>query len=216
MKRAKRLLTSCIGPTGSLNNDKFLRAMLQLRNTPDPDCKLSPAQIIFGRQLRDAFGFLNKCPKFENPAIQDIWREAWRCKENALRTRFAKSVEQLNAHTRQLPELKIGERVFIQNQTGRHPNKWDRSGIVLENLGHDKYNVKIDGSGRITTRNRRFLRHYTLSQAPLPMINESWSSHAVCKTPARSNMSSKCKVVDMPQQPLGVQLDPASVQYPGF
>ena len=38
-----------------MNTDKFLRAILQLRNSPDPDCNLFPAQIIFGRPLRDAF-----------------------------------------------------------------------------------------------------------------------------------------------------------------
>ena len=162
VKKAKRLLKSCIGPGGSLNNDKFLRGMLQLRNTPDPECKLSPAQVLFGRTLRDAFSFVNRCPKFENQAIQPIWREAWTAKEDALRTRFAGTVEKLNLHARQLPQLQIGERVFIQNQTGTHPNKWDRSGVVLETLGHDQYSIKVDGTGRITNRNRRFLRHYTL------------------------------------------------------
>ena len=201
VKRAKRLLTSCIGPNGSLNNDRFLRAMLQLRNTPDPECKLSPAQIIFGRPLRDAFSFINKCPKFENSAVQSIWREAWTCKEDALRTRFAKSMEQLNNHARPLPELKTGERVFVQNQTGRHPNKWDRSGIVLENLGHDKYNIKVDGSGRITTRNRRFLRRYTLSTPP-PSID-----HAVHTSQTRSPLSPRCQVVDMPPQSAHYQME---------
>ena len=82
-------------------------------------------------------------------------------------------MERLNAHARQLPQLEIGERVFIQNQNGPHPNKWDRSGIVLESLGHDQYTVKVDGSGRLTKRNRRFLRHYTLPGRPV----EKWSSY---------------------------------------
>ena len=69
VKKAKRLLKGCIGPGGTLNNDQFMTGMLQLRNTPDPDCKLSPAQILFGRPLRDAFSFLNRCPKFQNPEI---------------------------------------------------------------------------------------------------------------------------------------------------
>jgi len=166
VKKAKRLLKSCIGPGGSLNNDKFLRGMLQLRNTPDPACKLSPAQVLFGRTLRDAFSFINRRPKFENASIQPIWHEAWAAKEDALRTRFAGSVEKLNLHARQLPKLQIGERVFIQNQNGTHPNKWDRSGIIVESLGHDQYTVKVDGTGRITNRNRRFLRHYTLPGSP--------------------------------------------------
>ena len=62
VKKVKRFLLSCIGPSGSLDNDKFLCGMLQLRNTPDKDCKVSPAQIIFGKPLRDSFSFVN-CDK---------------------------------------------------------------------------------------------------------------------------------------------------------
>ena len=43
VKSAKRLLMSNTSPTGSLDHDQFLRAMLQLRNTPDPDCNISSA-----------------------------------------------------------------------------------------------------------------------------------------------------------------------------
>ena len=60
VKAAKRLLRSNATASGSLNSDKFLRALLQLRNTPDPDCNVSPAQIIFGRPLKDAFSFINR------------------------------------------------------------------------------------------------------------------------------------------------------------
>ena len=185
VKKVKRLLETCVGPNGSLNNDKFMRGMLQLRNTPDPECKLSPAQVLFGRPLRDAFSFMNSCPKFKNPAIQPLWRDAWVAKENALRTRYARSVERLNSHVRQLPQLNTGDKVFIQNQNGPHPTKWDRSGVVLENLGHDQYRVKVHGSGRVTIRNRRFLRQFTLPSTSVtqhydrsPMITEDQVSFA--------------------------------------
>ena len=68
VKKVKHFLVSSIGPFGNLDNDKFLKGMLQIRNTPDPDCKLSPAQIIFGRPLRDAFSFVNRSVQFENPS----------------------------------------------------------------------------------------------------------------------------------------------------
>lgn len=161
VKTAKRLLLDNIGPSGSLNSDKFLRAMLQLRNTPDPDCNLSPAEIVFGRKLRDAFSFVNRVGKFQNRQFRPIWRDAWKSKEVALRTRFTRNMERLNSHARYLPPLQPGERVFVQNQVGNHPGKWDRSGIVVEANGNDQYLVKIDGSGRVSLRNRRFLRSYT-------------------------------------------------------
>jgi hypothetical protein len=160
VKSAKRLLRSNVGPTGTLDNDKLLRALLQLRNTPDPDCNVSPAQIIFGRPIRDAFSFVNRLEKFSNPAVLPIWREAWSAKETALRTRFTKSSEVLNEHAKTLTPLVVGEKCFIQNQTGKDPQKWHRTGMVVEVLQHDQYLIKVDGSGRVTKRNRRFLRAF--------------------------------------------------------
>ena len=161
VKAAKRLLMSNTGPTGQLDHDRFLCAMLQLRNTPDPDCDVSPAQIIFGHPLRDAFSFTNRLEKFKNPHIRPLWTQAWATKEQALRVRMTHTLEKLGAHSRTLQRLAIGDRVFIQNQHGRHPTKWDRSGTVMEALDHDQYWVKVDGSGRLTLRNRRFLRAFT-------------------------------------------------------
>ena len=160
VKTVKRLLMSNTGPTGAIDNDRFLRAM-HLRNSPDPDCGISPAQIVFGRPLKDAFSFVNRLEKFRNPHIRPIWKQAWKAKENAMRTRMVRSTERLTEHTRQLRPLACGEKVFLQNQAGNHPTKWDRSGEIVERLKHDQYWVKVDGSGRLTLRNRRFLRAYT-------------------------------------------------------
>ena len=181
VKEVKRFLLSCIGPSGSLDNDKFLRGILQLRNTPDKDCKVSPAQIIFGKPLRDAFSFVNREIKFTNPAISPLWRGAWNAKEEALKSRFVKSVEQLNAHANKLPELSVGNRVFVQNQSGPHPNKWDNSGVGVECKNFDQYLVKIDGSGRVTLGNRRFLRHYTL-----PSLKQQWTPMVPTEGPLES------------------------------
>ena len=161
VKTAKRLLMANTNPTGSLDQDKFVRAILQLRNTPDPDCNVSPAQIIFGHPLRDSLSFANRLEKFSNPHIRTTWRQAWSAKEEALRSRFMRTTESLSDHSRPLRPLACGEKVFIQNQHGSSPTKWDRSGTVVETLDHDQYRIKVDGSGRLTLRNRRFLRAYT-------------------------------------------------------
>ena len=174
VKTAKRLLMSNTGPTGSLNHDRFLQAMLQLRNTPDPDCNVSPAQIIFGRPLRDTLSFINRLEKFSNPHVHPTWRQAWAAKEDALCTRLTRTTESLKEHSRPLRPLGVGERVFLQNQQGPSPTKWDRSGVVVEAPGHDQYRVKVDGSGRLTLRNRRFLRAYTLAN---PSIDQRPKAH---------------------------------------
>ena len=173
VKKCKRLLMDNIEANGSLNNDKLLRALLQVRNTPDPDCNISPAEILFGRPIRDAFSFINRKPKYDNPNIRSVWKEAWASKERALKARFSRSQEDLNMHTRALTPLSVGDKVFIQNQHGPHPNKWDRTGLVVEVGNFDQYRIKVDGSGRLTLRNRRFLRKYT----PASTIIESGRSH---------------------------------------
>ena len=123
VKSAKRLLRANVEQNGSLDNDKLLRALLQLRNTPDPDCNLSPAQIIFGRPIRDSLSFVNRLDKYSSPHIRSTWREAWSSKEEALRTRFSRTSEALNQHAKPLTPLKIGDKCFIQNQAGNQPNR---------------------------------------------------------------------------------------------
>ncbi|XP_014670775.1 PREDICTED: uncharacterized protein K02A2.6-like [Priapulus caudatus] len=96
VKTMKRLITDNTGPKGELDTDAVQRAILQYRNTPDPDTKIS---------------------------------QQW-------------------------------DSVRIQNQTGPHPNKWDKTGSIVEVRQHDQYAIKIDGSGRVTLRNRKFLRKF--------------------------------------------------------
>ena len=61
-------------------------------------------------------------------------------------------------HTRALGELKVGTRVQVQNQTGPRGKKWDRSRAIVEVKGNRQYVVRLDGSGRLSLRNRRFLK----------------------------------------------------------
>ena len=53
VKLAKQLIRDNTDKSGSLDNDKFARAILNYRNTPLRDINRSPAQIVTGRQLRD-------------------------------------------------------------------------------------------------------------------------------------------------------------------
>ncbi|KAK2555623.1 hypothetical protein P5673_022644 [Acropora cervicornis] len=86
------------------------------------------------------------------------------------RAEISRTTESLKEHSRPLRPLALGEIVFIQNQQGTSPNKWDRSGIVVESSGHDQYRVKVDGSRRLTSRNRRFLRAYTPANPSFELI----------------------------------------------
>ena len=57
------------GPMGSLDQDRFLQAILQLRNTPNRNCNLSPAEIIFGCPQWVSLSFVNRLQKFSNPHV---------------------------------------------------------------------------------------------------------------------------------------------------
>ena len=53
VKVAKRILYGNCGPAGDIDNDRVARALLQYRNTPLQGVDLSPAQIVYGRVLKD-------------------------------------------------------------------------------------------------------------------------------------------------------------------
>ena len=81
-----------------------------------------------------------------------------------------RDMEKWTEHTRKLPPLRVGDTVRIQNQVGPHPKKWDKTGRVIEVMQHDQYRVRVDGSGRITLRNRRFLRNFTPYRPESPTL----------------------------------------------
>ena len=153
VKTVKRMIRDNLTMTGKLDRVKFSRALLTYRNTPDRDTGLSPAMALFNRQLRD---FLPTAP-----LVGSMWKELADAREKALAPRSTKQHEKWSAGVRELPPLQVGDAVFIQNQTGNHPLKWDKRGKVVEVKEFDQYVVMVDGSRRVTLRNRRYLRQYT-------------------------------------------------------
>ena len=113
VKSMKRLLSDNVTGSGELNTDVFTRAILQFRNTPDPENGISPAEVIFGRPLRDALPF-NPCSQvFNNTRIRPMWRDLWSKREETLRTRFARQTETLHQKTRNLSPLREGMYLLI-------------------------------------------------------------------------------------------------------
>lgn len=156
VKTVKRMIEGNTGDNGELNVRSFQRAMLNYRNTPDPTTGLSPAHCVFGRPVRD---FIPIPPGQYRP--HPTWRETLKAREEALRNRHMRDHERWSEHSKRLPPLAVGDAVRLQNQVGRHPKKWDKTGQVVEVRQHHQYVIRIDGSGRMTLRNRQFLRKYT-------------------------------------------------------
>ncbi|CAC5375240.1 unnamed protein product [Mytilus coruscus] len=110
---------------------------------------------VFGRPIRD---FIPILPGRYKP--HDTWRDTLSKREEALRHRHMKVAEKLSEHTKQLPPLTIRDHVRIQNQIGANLLKWDKTGQVIEVRQFDQYVIRVDGSGRVTLRNRKFIRKY--------------------------------------------------------
>ena len=168
VKTCKRLIRDNTGPKGTLDTDKFGRALLQYRNTPLQGVGLSPAQILFGRELRD---FLPFAPG--KAGIRKEWRITADERDLALAKKHSVDLERLNANTKELIPLDIGQQVFCQNQTGNYPRRWEKTGVVIEKgQGPRQYLVRMDGSRRICLINRKFLRKMTaVADIPDPNPN---------------------------------------------
>ena len=147
------MLKENIGPQGSLDTDKMARALQAYRNTPSKDLGLSPAQILYGRVLRDHL----PTPK-EFLEQRKEWVLLKEEREKTLTTKYGRVQEDLGRHAHTLKPLEVGSVVQVQNQRGKDPLRWDKSGVIVETLGNQQYTVRMDGSGRVTLRNRRFLR----------------------------------------------------------
>ena len=75
--------------------------------------------------------------------------------------------ERWSEHTRHLPPLIVGNNVRIQDQIGHHPNKWDKTGTMIEVHQFDQHVIRLYGSQRVTLCNRKFLHKYILFTKPL-------------------------------------------------
>ena len=170
VKTAKRILTgNCVN--GDVDNDRVARALLQYRNTPLQGIELSPAQILYGRSLKDHMPTLDEALK-----IRKEWLLAADDRETALRKRHIKLIEKYNDTARELPELSVSDHVAVQNQSGNYPKRWDKTGKIVETLPYRQYKVKMDGSGRVTLRNRKFLRQI-VPVCSTPKVPDILSDH---------------------------------------
>ena len=134
VKTMKRILRNNLSADGSLNNDKVLAAILEYRNTPLPDIELSPAQILFHRQLRDAI------PTHRSQYhLHKDWVIAAEEREQLYAKRNKAMVDNYNQHTRPLRELSIGTEVLIQEKN----NKWNKQGTIVECLRYCQHRIKV-------------------------------------------------------------------------
>ena len=80
------------------------------------------------------------------------WTKSVQQREAELFSRYAKSGKIWAEKSKAKLELMVGQHVYVQEQTGTNKGKWLKSGTIIDNVGHEPYYVKLDGSGRITKR----------------------------------------------------------------
>ena len=121
-------------------------------------------------------------------------------RERALSHKHALADRRWTEHTKSLPPMAVGTHVHIQNQTGPRPNKWDKTGVVVEVLDFHQYAVRVDGSGRQTIRNRHFFVT-ARQQSPRHTAREDVQTLSPT-TPAPSGSHTSTHIMSHPLPPL--------------
>ena len=156
VKAAKRIIRDNTLPNGSLDSDKMARALLQHRNTPLADLGMSPAQLLLHRSIRDHIP--------TNPAHYELHKD-WILSADEREQLYARRDQEIqtsyNATAHPIAPLATQTPVMIQTK-----GKWNKSGRIVEVLPHRQYRVRVDGSGRVTLRNRRFLKPMAENRSP--------------------------------------------------
>ena len=136
--------------------ESFGAGILLFRNTPCSPTERSPAEILFGRQLRDNLPVSRKLLRSLKPSLRfDV--------ESRRRESYKKSAKYGPKH--ELPLLQPGIKVFVQNPATK---RWTSEGTIVS-FGNNQreYLVRMDSNDRILRRNRRFLRQqFAPTEAP--------------------------------------------------
>ena len=103
---------------------------------------MSPAQVIFGRNLRDHL--LSVHGQFQPQPQRAPVLAGW-------------LINYLNLN------LNLSDTVLIQDQKANNSKagRWNKSSVVMKVLPFSSYLIKVHSSRHVTKRNQRFLRKFT-------------------------------------------------------
>ena len=103
--------------------------------------------------------------------------------------------ENYDADKKNMLPLEEGDIVQVQNMTGAKPNRWDKTGMVVEKMGNRQYHVKMDGSRRVLLRNRKNLKKIT------PLEAEDTTPRFLREVKVRRTEDARAEETDRPAYP---------------
>ena len=200
VKAVKRIIHNNISPDSSLDYDKAARGILQYRNTPLLNINLSPAQVLLHRQLRDS---IPAHPAHYRPHKE--WVLTAEEREKRLSKRNLILIQKHDAKAHELTPLTLGTNVVVQGKD----KKWDRTARIVEVLPNRQYHIRMFHSGRVTLRNRRYLREYT---ATTPEVHQPIPSASLPGSTPSATTEYDTPNLHVPSRPPQINIDPDSLQ----
>ena len=143
VKSVKSLLRKCGGDIA-----QFQKGMLILRNSPLKDGK-SPAQLLFGRQLRDNLPTLTSNLEQRQFVKRDMISERTKMKEY-----YDSRVPKQAVGGEKRLDFSKNQRVVIQHDTTK---EWTVYGTVVGEVAPRSFLIKLDRGGELR-RNSRFIK----------------------------------------------------------
>ena len=95
--------------------------------------------------------------------------------KKGLSKRYEVDGKRLAEYTRDFKEVPFGTDVAVQNQNGKNAKKWDKTGKVVATAVYNNLYIKMDGSNRLTTRNRRYVKPIVPVTSPKIKVSDSES-----------------------------------------
>jgi len=181
VKQMKRLIhCTYSGQLKTVDPEAWTKTITLFRNTPRQPTGLSPAELLFGRPIRDGL-----------PTPRDHYKPTLKAEveKRLQRVRELRNVNR-GKNRNELSFLVPGQAVFIQHPTTK---RWTEEGKVI-NVGKNNREYIVENStGKWFVRNRRFLK---------PKLNQF-----PCQDPADVRHPTKPKVSPSTPKPVTPQGD---------
>ena len=180
VKTCKRIILGNTGCNGSLDTDRVAKALIQYKNTPLKVGGKSPSQLLLGRTLRGNIPYPPEAYK-----VSPQWKFHLRQREISLYDTKKIAKKYHDVTVKEHDPIPVGTTVLCQNTKNK---KWDRMGTIVEVLSFRQYHVRMEGSGRVSLRNRIHLRP-TILKPRMLHLNDVRPSSVSVRTDQLTNVS---------------------------